>query len=117
MAGQTVLVTGGAGYIGSHCTVELLQAGYRVIALDNFVNSVAGGAGGAVGLPPSLERVQRITGRQLVFYECDLLDKQSLQRIFQEVSFKKKIYKSLALKIFFVTNYTTTVLFVSFNHF
>lgn len=85
MAGQTVLVTGGAGYIGSHCTVELLQAGYRVIALDNFVNSVAGGA---VGLPPSLERVQRITGRQLVFYECDLLDKQSLHTIFHDVSFK-----------------------------
>ncbi|KAJ1523938.1 hypothetical protein ONE63_010487 [Megalurothrips usitatus] len=82
-SGPTVLVTGGAGYIGSHCTVELLQAGYDVVALDNFVNSVPGPPG-PCGLPPSLQRVQRITGRDLVFYECDLLDKQGLQQIFQD---------------------------------
>lgn len=79
MSGRTVLVTGGAGYIGSHCTVELLEAGYNVVALDNFINSVPGH-----GLPPSLERVQQITGKNIIFYECDLLDKLGLQRIFQE---------------------------------
>ena len=81
-AGVTVLVTGGAGYIGSHCAVELLEAGYTVIALDNFVNSVAARR----GHPPSLQRVQQITGQDLTFYECDLLDKQGLQQIFQDVS-------------------------------
>ncbi|KAK3908685.1 UDP-glucose 4-epimerase [Frankliniella fusca] len=81
MSGRTVLVTGGAGYIGSHCTVELLEAGYNVVALDNFINSVPGPG---PGMPPSLERVQQITGRHITFYVCDLLDKQGLQRIFQE---------------------------------
>lgn len=79
---STVFVTGGAGYIGSHCIVELLDAGYSVIAVDNFANSVNGERGEA----PSLKRVERITGKTVTFYQCDLLDKPRLEKIFSEVS-------------------------------
>lgn len=68
-----ILATGGAGYIGSHTCVELLQAGYEVVVADNLSNSKA----------ESLERVKRITGRSLSFYHVDLLDKPGLTRVFQ----------------------------------
>ncbi|KAJ9577655.1 hypothetical protein L9F63_005735, partial [Diploptera punctata] len=77
---NTVFVTGGAGYIGSHCIVELLEAGYQVIAVDNFANSVNGQQGEA----PSLKRVEQITGKKITFYQCDLLDKPRLEQIFNE---------------------------------
>ncbi|GAB6026943.1 hypothetical protein CHUAL_013616 [Chamberlinius hualienensis] len=76
--GKTVFVTGGAGYIGSHCVVELIEAGYDVIAVDNFANSVTGGSGSA----PSLQRCEKITGKKVIFYPCDLLDFQALDNIF-----------------------------------
>ncbi|EFA06422.2 putative UDP-glucose 4-epimerase-like Protein [Tribolium castaneum] len=75
---STVFVTGGAGYIGSHCIVELLNAGYEVIVVDNFVNSVNDPDGGSV----ALKRVETITGKKITFYECDLLDKNALGNIF-----------------------------------
>ncbi|KAI9562813.1 hypothetical protein GHT06_010268 [Daphnia sinensis] len=77
---QTIFVTGGAGYIGSHCVVELLEAGYDVIACDNFANSVNGEKGTA----PSLERVEKITGKKVTFYQCDLLDYERLDKIFSQ---------------------------------
>lgn len=77
---QTIFVTGGAGYIGSHCVVELLEAGYEVIACDNFANSVNGEKGTA----PSLERVEEITGKKVTFYQCDLLDCERLNKIFSQ---------------------------------
>ena len=70
----TILVTGGAGYIGSHTCVELLDAGYNVIAIDNLVNSKQ----------ESLRRVQDITGKTLTFIECDLLDKAGLIHALKE---------------------------------
>jgi len=79
MAGKTVFVTGGAGYIGSHCLVELINAGYEVIAIDNFVNSVTDN-----GKAPSLARVEKITGKKVTFYECDLLDAPRLNKIFKQ---------------------------------
>nr|CAD7455638.1 unnamed protein product [Timema tahoe] len=79
-AWSTVFVTGGAGYIGSHCIVELLEAGYSVVAVDNFTNSVNGQGGEA----PSLKRVEKITGKTVTFYQCDLLDKPRLNKIFCE---------------------------------
>nr|CAD7587643.1 unnamed protein product [Timema genevievae] len=79
-AWSTVFVTGGAGYIGSHCIVELLEAGYSVVAVDNFTNSVNGQGGEA----PSLKRVEQITGKTVTFYQCDLLDKPRLNKIFCE---------------------------------
>lgn len=60
--------------------VELLDAGYEVIAVDNFANSVPGGEGDA----PSLKRAEEITGQKVTFYACDLLDKDSLNRIFDQ---------------------------------
>lgn len=80
--GKTVLVTGGAGYIGSHCVVTLQEAGYDVIALDNFANSVDDGSDGSI----ALKRVEKITGSPVQFYKCDLLDTQHLEKIFENVS-------------------------------
>ena len=69
-----VLVTGGAGYIGSHTCVELIQAGFTPIVIDNLCNSN----------PESLNRVARITGQTVTFYEGDVRDEALLTRIFQE---------------------------------
>ena len=74
MANQTVLVTGGAGYIGSHACVELLQADYHVVVIDNLSNSKL----------ESLSRVQQITGKPLQFYQADIRDKQALTDIFSK---------------------------------
>ncbi len=68
----TILVTGGAGYIGSHTCVELLNAGYEVVVVDNLCNSCK----------ESLKRVEEITGKHVTFYEVDLLDKPALDRVF-----------------------------------
>ncbi len=69
-----VLVTGGAGYIGSHTIVELLESGYDVVAFDNFYNSK----------PMSLARVKEITGKDFKFYEADMLDCEAMDRIFAQ---------------------------------
>ena len=62
---MNILVTGGAGYIGSHTCVELLNAGYGVVVVDNLCNSNA----------KSLERVEELTGRKITFYRGDVRDK------------------------------------------
>lgn len=67
-----ILVTGGAGYIGSHTCVELLQEGHELIVVDNLVNSSR----------ESLRRVEKITGRQIDFYASDVCDKKALADIF-----------------------------------
>ena len=69
-----ILVTGGAGYIGSHTCVELLNHDYEVIVVDNLYNSCE----------EALERVEKITGKTLTFYEGDLLDRDLLDRIFEK---------------------------------
>ncbi len=71
---MNVLVTGGAGYIGTHTCVELLNAGHHIVVFDNFYNSSS----------DSIERVKKITGKDFPFYECDMLDKEALNRIFSE---------------------------------
>ena len=71
---MTVLVSGGAGYIGSHTIVELQKSGYEVVAFDNFCNSK----------PASLRRVEQITGKKIKFYEADMLDADAMNRIFAE---------------------------------
>jgi len=68
----TILVTGGAGYIGSHTCVELLNDGYDVVVIDNLVNSNR----------KSLERVEQITGKKLAFHDADVRDAAALNRIF-----------------------------------
>ncbi len=71
---MTILVTGGAGYIGSHTNVELLNAGHEVVVVDNFCNSSA----------ESVKRVQKITGKSVKLYEGDLRDGALLNKIFDE---------------------------------
>lgn len=71
---MSILVTGGAGYIGSHTCVELLEEGYDIVIVDNFSNSK----------PEALNRIKKITGKELKFYEADILDKAALETIFNE---------------------------------
>lgn len=69
-----ILVTGGAGYIGSHTCVELLEAGYDVVVVDNLYNASE----------KSVERVKEITGKDLAFYQADILDEEALDKIFEK---------------------------------
>lgn len=69
---MSILVTGGAGFIGSHTVVELVNAGYDVVVLDNLCNSSK----------KSLERVEEITGKPVKFYEVDILDREGLEDVF-----------------------------------
>ena len=71
---MAILVTGGAGFIGSHTVVELQNAGYEVVVCDNLCNSSR----------KSLERVEQITGQKVKFYEADILDKAAMEQIFTE---------------------------------
>ena len=71
---STVLVTGGAGFIGSHTSVELLNAGYDIIILDNFVNSK----------PESHKRIKELTGKDFKFYQADIRDEEAMTKVFAE---------------------------------
>ncbi len=77
-----ILVTGGAGFIGSHTCVELLEAGYELVVVDNFSNSK----------PEALERVKKITGKSLSFVEADILDLGAMDKIFEENSIDAVIH-------------------------
>ena len=70
---MSILVTGGAGYIGSHTVIELLNSGYEVVVLDNLVNSSK----------ESLKRVEEITGKKVTFYEGDIADRELLKKMFE----------------------------------
>ncbi len=79
---MSVLVTGGAGYIGSHTCVELLNAGYEVVVIDNLCNSSR----------EALARVEEITGKHVTFYENDLLDRDAVEHIFEKESIDSVIH-------------------------
>ena len=71
---MNILVTGGAGYIGSHTCVELLNAGYDIVVVDNLDNSNI----------KAIEAIKRLTGRDFPFYQYDLLDREDLEKVFKE---------------------------------
>lgn len=79
---MTILVTGGAGYIGTHTLVELLNAGNDVIVLDNLSNSSI----------EALNRVERITGKSVIFYQGDILNKALLQKVFNDHAINSVIH-------------------------
>ena len=71
---MAVLVTGGAGFIGSHTAVELLNSGKDIVIVDNFSNSK----------PKALDAIRKITGKDFKFYEIDYLDREELEKVFEE---------------------------------
>ena len=79
---MAILVTGGAGFIGSHTVVELQEAGYDVVVVDNLSNSSE----------KSLDRVKEITGKEVKFYKADILDKEALETIFKEETIEACIH-------------------------
>ena len=79
---MSILVTGGAGYIGSHTVVELLERDEELVIVDNFVNSK----------PEALNRIKKITGKDFKFYEVDILDKEGLEKVFKENNIESVIH-------------------------
>ena len=79
---MSILVTGGAGYIGSHTVVELIGAGYSTVVVDNLCNSS----------PECLKRVEELTGQKIKFYEADIRDRKAMDRIFEENSIDSVIH-------------------------
>ncbi|CAM3760086.1 UDP-glucose 4-epimerase GalE [Parendozoicomonas haliclonae] len=79
---STILVTGGAGYIGSHTCIELLEGGYDVVVLDNLCNSS----------PEALKRVETITGKAVTFVEGDIRDRTILKELFNKYAFESVIH-------------------------
>ena len=79
---MSILVTGGAGYIGSHTAVELLDAGENIIILDNFSNSS----------PEVLDKIKQITKKDFKFYKVDLLDENALDKVFEENNIDEVIH-------------------------
>ena len=71
---MSILLPGGAGYIGSHTAVELLKAGKEIVIIDNFSNSK----------PEVLDKIKEISGKDFKFYEIDYLDKEKLEKVFEE---------------------------------
>ncbi len=85
---MSILVTGGAGFIGSHTSVELLNAGYDVIIVDNLINSKK----------EAIEDIEKITGKKVKFYQVDLLNRDELDRVFNENADIKAVIHFAALK-------------------
>ena len=84
----TILLAGGAGYIGSHTAVELLNAGYDVVVADNYSNSCS----------ESIKRVEKITGKSVKLYELDIKDNAKLEKVFSDnnvISCLKKFNSSM----------------------
>jgi len=108
---MSILLTGGAGFIGSHTCLELLQEGYDIVVADNLSNSKA----------ESLKRVQEISGKSLHFYKADLLDREGMEPIFREHEIEAVVHfaglKSVEQSVrhpleYYHTNITGTLILV-----
>mmetsp|Transcript_2439 Transcript_2439/g.3202 ORF Transcript_2439/g.3202 Transcript_2439/m.3202 type:complete len:345 (-) Transcript_2439:43-1077(-) len=83
MSSKTILVTGGAGYIGSHCVVELLNEGFEVVVVDNLSNSHY----------LAIQRIEQITGKKVKqFYQIDIRNEQELEKVFKEHTFHSVVH-------------------------
>lgn len=106
---MAVLISGGAGYVGSHTCVELLNAGEDIIVFDNFFNSSS----------KTLENIRKITGRDFKFYEADMLEISSIDRIFDENEIEQVIhfagYKSIPESVKHPLKYYSNNLRGAFN--
>lgn len=80
MTALTILVTGGAGYVGSHTILELLNAGYNIICIDNLYNAYKASS---VKLPETLRRVEELAGKSVIFYEINICDRAALLDVFK----------------------------------
>lgn len=108
--GMSILVTGGAGYIGSHTCVELLNAGYEIVIVDNLANSNL----------VALERIKEISGKDFPYYSVDLLDKEALDNVFNEHSIDavihfaglKAVGESVEKPLFYYHNNITGTLYL-----
>ena len=87
---MAVLLPGGAGYIGSHTAVELLNSGKEIVIIDNFSNSKA----------EVLEKIKKITGKDFKFYEMDYRDKEKLEKVFTENNIEETSTKELPKEYF-----------------
>ena len=85
---MAILVTGGAGYIGSHTVVEILNVGEKVIIVDNLINSQI----------ETIDKIKEITGKDVKFYEVDLLDRENLEKVFEENSDIESVIHFAGLK-------------------
>ena len=106
---MSILVSGGAGYIGSHTCVELIQAGHDIVVVDNFVNSC----------PEAIHRVEQITGTTIPFVEADLCDAAAVEQIFKQhpdidsvihFAVLKAVGESVAKPLEYYTNNLTSTL-------
>ncbi len=103
-----LLVTGGTGFIGSHTVVELLNAGHEVVIVDNYSNSK----------PEVLNRIHELTGKDVTFYDVDLLDKVALTKVFEKHAFDgvihfaalKSVGESVAMPVEYYSNNITGTL-------
>jgi UDP-glucose 4-epimerase len=104
----SILVTGGAGYIGSHTCVELLDMGFEIVVVDNLMNSKI----------EAIHRVRELTGKEFPFYQVDLLDREGLEKVFHEHSIEavihfaglKAVGQSVAHPLFYYHNNITGTL-------
>ncbi len=105
---MSVLVTGGAGYIGSHTTIELVEAGYEVIIVDDFSNSN----------PVVIDRIEELLGKKIKFYQIDITDKEKLDVVFKENDIDSVIhfaaYKAVGESVekpldYYINNLTSTL--------